>query len=305
MEEKNDNQNLYTIGNLAKILGVPVSTLRYYERMELLVPEIRGENNQYRYYTETQVLDAINIICLKRMGINLQDIKLVLKHKRLSVLKANMQKKMQECRSQINALEKQYQTIINSYQQVSDSIDKIAELYVEHQNKTIEDTLDGKGTSDYPCQIAYMEKTMAAVWRFTNSFGISQADMQACLALNAYIEQNGLQISGPLSMVFYDEENVRFNGGSYEVELLYPIEKTTLTGEHIGSFGGFWYCGTLHMGDYAALPQVFSRVRQAIEEKGYRIAGHPYEQYLVDFLYLNNMDYFLTQVAYPVEIIGK
>ena len=39
----------YTIGKLAEAAGVPVSTVRYYEREGLLRPEERSEGN-YRLY---------------------------------------------------------------------------------------------------------------------------------------------------------------------------------------------------------------------------------------------------------------
>ena len=41
----------YTISRLAKAVGVPTTTLRYYERVGLLEPEDRTEGN-YRLYTD-------------------------------------------------------------------------------------------------------------------------------------------------------------------------------------------------------------------------------------------------------------
>ena len=93
--------NTYTIGQLAKLLGLPTSTLRYYDAQGLLTPALRDETNQYRYYTEEQVMEAMNIIQLKRLGISLQDIKLILQHKRLLDLNQNLADKMAEYQKQI------------------------------------------------------------------------------------------------------------------------------------------------------------------------------------------------------------
>lgn len=67
----------YTIGELSKIYHFPVSTLRYYHRCGLFVPEYRDPSNGYRYYGRDQlyVLDAL---CLLRvLDIPVADIALM------------------------------------------------------------------------------------------------------------------------------------------------------------------------------------------------------------------------------------
>ncbi len=67
----------YTIGELSKIYHFPVSTLRYYHRCGLFVPEYRDPSNGYRYYGRDQlyILDAL---CLLRvLDIPVADIALM------------------------------------------------------------------------------------------------------------------------------------------------------------------------------------------------------------------------------------
>jgi MerR family mercuric resistance operon transcriptional regulator len=63
----------YTISQLARAAGVPTSTIRYYERVGLVQPTQRAENN-YRVYSE----DTLQIIRFIRMaqtaGFTLHDI---------------------------------------------------------------------------------------------------------------------------------------------------------------------------------------------------------------------------------------
>ncbi len=63
----------YNIGQLARAAGVPLSTLRYYERAGLLSPTGRARNN-YRFYTE----DALQIVRFIRAaqatGFTLDDV---------------------------------------------------------------------------------------------------------------------------------------------------------------------------------------------------------------------------------------
>ncbi|MBB6669329.1 helix-turn-helix domain-containing protein [Cohnella nanjingensis] len=63
-----------TIQTFSYRTGLPASTLRYYEKEGLLLPEIRAENG-YRLYSEKQIPRAINIHSLRQAGISLTDIR--------------------------------------------------------------------------------------------------------------------------------------------------------------------------------------------------------------------------------------
>ena len=54
----------YTIGQFARAVGVPTSTIRYYERIGLLQPSGRSGGN-YRFYTDDSLtrLSRHRLIC--------------------------------------------------------------------------------------------------------------------------------------------------------------------------------------------------------------------------------------------------
>ncbi|MBL4699278.1 MAG: MerR family transcriptional regulator [Phycisphaerales bacterium] len=65
--------NTLTIGQLAKAVGVPTSTVRYYERRELLQPGARSTGN-YRLYDNAS-LDRLRFIkAAQTVGFTLNDI---------------------------------------------------------------------------------------------------------------------------------------------------------------------------------------------------------------------------------------
>lgn len=51
-----DKKNLITIGTLAKLTGVNIKSLYYYEQIELLIPVFTDPSNGYRYYSHEQIL---------------------------------------------------------------------------------------------------------------------------------------------------------------------------------------------------------------------------------------------------------
>ena len=47
--------------------------MRYYEKIGLLIPDVRGENG-YRYYSESQLWKLNNIRSLRNLGVSLNEI---------------------------------------------------------------------------------------------------------------------------------------------------------------------------------------------------------------------------------------
>ena len=58
-------KNFYSIGEVAKILNISTSKLRYYDKNDIISPEIRKENG-YRYYSEKQIVLLKKISLAKR-----------------------------------------------------------------------------------------------------------------------------------------------------------------------------------------------------------------------------------------------
>lgn len=64
---------MYTIGQVAKMFGLPVSTLRYYDKQGLFPKMSRASG--IRQFGDTEI-EALRIIdCLKRSGLEIKDIK--------------------------------------------------------------------------------------------------------------------------------------------------------------------------------------------------------------------------------------
>jgi len=68
----------YTIGRLAKLAEVPISTVRYYEQRGLLRPESRTESN-YRLYGQGSLKRLRFIRVAQETGFTLEDIVLLLR----------------------------------------------------------------------------------------------------------------------------------------------------------------------------------------------------------------------------------
>lgn len=64
----------YTVGEMSKILNIPPSTLRYYDK-EGLLPLVERSKNGIRMFKDTDYEMLRIIDCLKKTGMSLKDIK--------------------------------------------------------------------------------------------------------------------------------------------------------------------------------------------------------------------------------------
>lgn len=67
-----------TINHLAKLSGITVRTLRFYDEIGLLKPAYIAENG-YRYYEEKQLLELQQILFFRELGLELKEIQRIIK----------------------------------------------------------------------------------------------------------------------------------------------------------------------------------------------------------------------------------
>lgn len=65
---------VYTVGKMAKLLGVPASTLRYYDK-EGLLPFVERSPGGRRMFQEKDCEWLQTIACMKKTGMSLRDIR--------------------------------------------------------------------------------------------------------------------------------------------------------------------------------------------------------------------------------------
>lgn len=65
---------LYTVGEMAKLLGISSSTLRYYDR-EGLLPFVERSRGGIRMFTDADYSTLMVIGCLKKSGLSIREIR--------------------------------------------------------------------------------------------------------------------------------------------------------------------------------------------------------------------------------------
>lgn len=71
---KKYGDNLFQIGEAAKIVGVTRKTLLVYEDMGLLIPAVKDKNSGFRYYTADNMTQIRSIRSLQTLGLSLKEV---------------------------------------------------------------------------------------------------------------------------------------------------------------------------------------------------------------------------------------
>lgn len=107
---------LYTVGEMAKELGIPASTLRYYDQ-EGLLPFVERSSGGMRMFTDADYETLTVIGCLKKSGLSIKEIKAFISmaaqgdeslKERLALFQGRrsaVQKQMQELQETLSLLE--------------------------------------------------------------------------------------------------------------------------------------------------------------------------------------------------------
>lgn len=144
---------LYTVGEMAKVIGVPASTLRYYDK-EGILPFVERSNGGIRMFTDKDYEWLKVVECLKKSGLSIKEIKAFTEmidrgdhslHERLELFRSrrdSVKKQMEEMQETLDFLEFKcwyYEEAIEDGTENkvrSLSIDEIPEQYKITRQKT-------------------------------------------------------------------------------------------------------------------------------------------------------------------------
>lgn len=94
----------YTAKDVSKIMNINRETLRYYEKLDLLSPEI-DEKNGYRYYDDWDLNYIGECKHFRSLGFNIQEIKEIFQNDNLRDFTEKMEEKQQTYLNQLKFYE--------------------------------------------------------------------------------------------------------------------------------------------------------------------------------------------------------
>ncbi len=109
---------MYRIGEFSYLFRVTVKTLLHYEKKEIFMPSYVDPFTGYRYYSDEQREEFLNILKLKELGFSLEEVKDLKEHlsnEKIQEKIVELQEQKDKLDLQIRNLEKLYKGGVNPY----------------------------------------------------------------------------------------------------------------------------------------------------------------------------------------------
>jgi effector-binding domain-containing protein len=268
---------LYSIGQMAKICNVSVQTLRHYDNIDLLKPDVVKDNG-YRYYSDEQIL-SINIIkALKELNLSLTKVKNIINKNDINYVLELFKKNNLDLEEQIKSLSIAKNSVLNLIENIElhNSFDK--KNYIE---------------------VKSLPARTVAYTRY-NSPSNPKSYMKRFNELHKIVEKNKLITKGSIIAIFHDHYT-EFDYEDADIEVCVRIEKPEKNNKYIRTISEGKYLSKYHKGSYETMTESYQDMLDWCEENKYKMVGSAIEIYLVDFLTTKDPEQFITELQIPVK----
>lgn len=280
---------MYSISQFSKLTRLSPRMLRHYDKIGLLKPQTIDSMNNYRYYSDSQVSIAIEIIKLKKYDFSLEEVKDILTNDDMFFRKMVKEK--------INS--------INESLRVKTDILEEMEMLLQEGIESIKDM------NTY--SILYGTAQEQYVIRKKTSISIHEMD-KTIDKLYDYASKNNLHTFNTPFTSFLGED---FNDENLNVDFFVPIKvksankfdkKENLAESikdnsniEIHKMPSHTIVSTIHIGNYESIGLAYQAIEKWISASNFNPTGFTYEIYLRSTESLVSEKDFVTQVCYEVD----
>lgn len=270
---------MFSIGEMAKLFGINAKTLRYYDEVGLVSPELVDPQTGYRFYS-TQQFERLNTIkYLRALDMPLAVIKQFFENKDIDVMVEILKEQQVEVLRRQRELERINLKIEDRLKQLHDAMytvyDRVEEVFLpERKLAMLRTEIPATDDLEYP---------------------IRQLERQTQLEAAMFLGKVGVSIARRhLEMGKFDEFSSIFvvleQGDCYDGEI-----ETVPAGRYLT----LRYCGT-----HTQSAGHYEKLLACLEDKGYELAGNSVEITLVDAGITDDASKYVTELQLPVKMAG-
>ena len=276
----------FSIREVSEICNIPSKTLRYYDEIELVVPEFRDEVNRYRYYSKNQLVTLCIIRKLRSMDFGLKEIQSIITGSRADDLEKNIETKLTELLGEINCLQRKHAATNSFLQRLKTGVDLL--------NLKDAIALEDIKVEEIPqMHLVFTRKTMSNYSNIDVSVHRWVEILDLCDNLN--VKNKGTIIvtyyCNPLEQFLYSDTDIEFGITVDAVE----------EGNYFREFGNYTAATAIHVGNYADIIHTHIRLVQWINQNQYKVVGPVSEEFIISPLDINNIDEHVTKIIVPIE----
>ncbi len=285
------NKQLYSIGEMARLCDVSPKQLRYYDENHILSPAYRDSDTAYRYYTQSQVGDMMQIKELRSLGFSLESIAGLLNNRDLANLKAELEKSVHNAREALKESQYKYDQTVDALLRVTQAIECAYKPPASLHDENIQLVQFKSRPVLYVC----------CQDRRHDQF-LSAEDREKLFNLAV---RYGLTIAGPNLALFrgdpVDPGQGNAPASQCEMEICLAISDSGEHCPHVRVLNSFTAVSSVFVGQYQHMAPRYFAMDQWARERGYRLAGDRLEEYIAGAAVTSREENYVTRLYLPLE----
>jgi DNA-binding transcriptional MerR regulator/DNA gyrase inhibitor GyrI len=274
---------LIPIGRLSKLTKIPISTLRYYDEIDLFKPYYVDPETNYRYYITHQLYDIDFIISWRQLGFSVNYIKKLIQNPNIENMISLFKDKEAEIKHNIQRL-KELKTTILKYKSKLEDFPEKKPINNFNSNIVIKDI--------EPMEMVYV-----------SSIGYNYIDYRISFnKLNELITKHNISVKDFTNIRSHYHDNPFLNRKS-PFELMIPIkEKIERNYGFIKEVTSYRCASIIHHGEYNyILKQIIEDMVKWLNNKKYQISNDIIFVHLIGTPIINNPRNFITEIRIPIK----
>lgn len=279
-------EKYYSIGDTSSLCRIPVKTLRYYDKINVLVPSLRKENSHYRYYSKEQLRAVFIIKRLRFLGFSLSEIKEILRENKLDYMEDILEIRLNRLQAEMEELKRKHNE---------------AEIFLRN-------ILSGKKyfniDSDAEESIVIEKRPEIFLYsrrKIMYSYRNEDVNLENWIQIIEDVRDEKLNICGSIFVTYNSEIFGQFLQKDCEVEFAIQVENKYRSMENVHRFGGFEAATLVHAGDYKDIFKSYLALKRWIDKKGYIIIGNSTEEFIVSPVDIGNNMMHITKIIIPIK----
>lgn len=284
----------YSIGEVAEICSLSIKTLRYYDKIDLVIPEFRNEESKYRYYSKHQMVKLFIIRQLRKLGFGIKEIKELFANLNVEEMEEAVNNRLEAIEAEIRELEMRRAIGENLRERLQRGGDILARSDGIFSNAYM-DTMDNITLEKIP------QGTLVYVRNIMKNYCNSEVSLEQWITITDKCTELNLIRKSPIIVTYYAQPLEQFLMKDTDVEFGILVDGDDHEGEDFRSFGGFDAITKIHVGRYADAVNSHISMLQWMNQNGYELAGPISEEFIVSPVDIDNENEHITKIIMPVR----
>lgn len=265
-----------TISEIAEFFNVSAQTLRYYDRIGLLKPEVVAPGSGYRLYRQDSFDRLYLIRELKQLGLSLEQIKSYCETRDIRGLEITLNHTLSGLNEEIRQLE---------------AVRKHTEDYL--RSIRLLESAHGQSVFEF--------RPIRERYGYVLDINFPPEMLRSCIYMMQESFSHSPARTAEPGRVVLGVRQAALEAGEINVyHCIGHLLKQPVSDRSVRTFPEGTYAVACHLGSYDHIFSTYRKLLRFIQENGYSVCGDSLEISVVDTAFTENPEEFVTEIQIPV-----